>query len=282
MLWIRYFIMIPVLIPIGIYLYHYIKRVILFYRSGAGKRMAKLAAGLSAVLLSVWALNMWGVGFVVVMHLTVLALLTELIQLICKQIARKKQLSLNGWNKVYRCGLVPVLLTAVVFLFGCWNIRHVTATEYSVTTDKQLREEGYRIALISDLHFGLTLDAGELQEYADEISAKQPDLVILDGDIVDENTAYGEMCAAAEVLGSIQSTYGTFYVFGNHDKNAYTRNPAYTAAQLQEELEKNGITVLVDELYTINEELVLVGRDDPGTPQEDSRKSSSELISEAD
>ncbi len=37
-------------------------------------------------------------------------------------------------------------------------------TEYSVSAEKPIREEGYTIVFLSDLHYGLTLDSGQLRE----------------------------------------------------------------------------------------------------------------------
>lgn len=272
---------VPIVVPVGIYLYHYIKRVLSFYL-GAETRPIKIGSFLAAILLAVFSCNIWGLGFVVVGHFTAFAVLTELLQFILKKNCKKNKANPAGWDKVYRSGLIPVLLTAAVLNLGYWNIHHISKTEYTLETDKQLREEGYKIALITDLHFGLTLDGDELQKCADEISAEQPDFVVLAGDIVDESTTYEGMCTMAGILGSIQSVYGTFYVFGNHDKNAYTPNPAYSAAQLETEMGKNGITVLVDECYYINDELVLAGRDDPGYAQDGARKSMSELLEGVD
>lgn len=40
------------------------------------------------------------------------------------------------------------------------------------------------------------------------------------------------MQEAFEILGQIQSTYGVYYVYGNHDQNNYTSMPNYTKEQL--------------------------------------------------
>ena len=70
------------------------------------------------------------------------------------------------------------------------------------------------------------------------------------------------MEAAAKVLGDIGAEYGTYYVFGNHDYNAYTSTPAYSPEELCSTLESSGIVVLKDRVYTVNDELTVIGRTD--------------------
>ena len=70
------------------------------------------------------------------------------------------------------------------------------------------------------------------------------------------------MEAAAKVLGAVKAEYGTYYVFGNHDYNAYTGTPAYSPEELCSTLESSGIVVLKDRVYTVNDELTVIGRTD--------------------
>jgi len=37
------------------------------------------------------------------------------------------------------------------------NIRNIVETDYTIHTEKNIREEGYRVAMISDLHYGMVL-----------------------------------------------------------------------------------------------------------------------------
>ena len=43
--------------------------------------------------------------------------------------------------------------------------------------------------LLSDLHYGVSMNDEQLQKVADRISRENPDIVVLDGDIVDDPTA---------------------------------------------------------------------------------------------
>lgn len=170
-------------------------------------------------------------------------MLTHGIVFIIKKIRKKKEWS-KGWNRVYRSGVIAVVLTALVIGYGRYNIFHVVRTEYTVNTQKDIRSEGHQLALLSDLHYGISMDDDQLQKAADRISAEKPDFVVLDGDIVDESTTLSQMQSAFRILGSIHSKYGIYYTYGNHDKNNYTSTPNYTADQLTETIKENKIHIL--------------------------------------
>ena len=87
---------------------------------------------------------------------------------------------------------------------------------------------------------------------------------MLDGDIVDENTTTAQMGSAFQILSTIDSKYGIYYTYGNHDKNNYATTPNYTADQLAETIKENSIQILEDDTTIINDEIALIGRADRG------------------
>ena len=135
---------------------------------------------------------------------------------------------------------------------------NVLPTTYEVHNDKL--SNNYKIVLISDLHYGISLNNKQLEKYCNEISKLNPDFVVLAGDIVDERTTKEQMQEAIKILGSINTNYGIFYVYGNHDKNTYSRNPKYKTYELISELDNNHITILEEFMHNINDDIVLIGR----------------------
>ena len=56
------------------------------------------------------------------------------------------------------------------------------------------------------------------------------------------------MIRCCEALGQVKTTYGVYYVFGNHDKGYYSPDyRGYSGDDLVAELEANGVHVLQDE-----------------------------------
>jgi len=270
------YFLIPALcmIPIGIYIYFYLMRMAKFWNINIEKKVVRIGIIMLTVFVVALSVNLWGSGALILLHMIVISVCMELINLICRRYKR--------WRAVYQSGLVPILLATVILVYGYCNIRNVVETNYSVYTDKGIRDKGYRVAIIADLHYGITMNKEKLYEYCDVIAKQNPDIVVLCGDIVDENTTFSEMQEALQALGSIKSTYGTYYVYGNHDKNNYSSKPYYTVKQLDEELANNKILLLQDETYNINDDLTIAGRDDIGFSRENQRKSGNDLISEVD
>lgn len=243
------------------------------------KKRTIITAAVSAALILPLA-HIRGMWFVIFMHMVVFLLVIDLFGLIVRKCRRNKPFPY--WVKaVYRSGLLAVLAAVAVTGFGYWNMHHIVKTEYTVQTDKEMREEGYTIVFFSDLHYGTTMNAEQLKQAADRIERESPDMIILGGDIVDERTSLAQMREAFEIMGNMDARFGIFYVYGNHDKNEYARNPAYTAQELADTIEQAGIRILEDETCEINGELLLIGRADRGHDP-GARKTIVQLVESAD
>lgn len=268
------------MIPLGIYMYFYLRRLFRFFSKGNVKKWMKPVCILLAALIALSAVNTFSTSALVVLHVAAAAVVMELIKFIV--IKTKKQKQPEGiWRSVYQCGLVPVVITAVILVLGYFHMMDVNEKDYVILTEKNIQDEGYLIALISDLHIGNTMNAEKLQSYCDVINEKHPDIVLLAGDIFDEQTKPIEMQAAIAALATIESKYGTYYVFGNHDKARYVSNPPFTEADIKVEMQFNGIAVLEDTAMIINDEITLIGRQDRSSAN-GVRTGITELVEEVD
>jgi predicted MPP superfamily phosphohydrolase len=75
--------------------------------------------------------------------------------------------------------------------------------------------DGFRIALVSDIHLGPLLGRGHTERIVDIINRLDPDIVAVVGDLVDGTVA--ELGSAAEPLAGLRSRHGSFFVTGNHE-----------------------------------------------------------------
>ena len=90
-----------------------------------------------------------------------------------------------------------------------------------------------------------------------------PDVVLITGDFVDDDTSKEDMIKACKALGTLNTKYGVYFAFGNHDKGYYPpENRGYDGNDLINELEKNGVTVLQDESVLVDNRFYIVGRQD--------------------
>ncbi|MDY3249312.1 MAG: metallophosphoesterase family protein [Candidatus Choladocola sp.] len=260
----------------GIYHYFYFRRIAAFAGIHTDKTGAKGVIALVSLIVTASAADVWGVWIVVVSYHMALGLLTDFADIVLRRGGR------NGavWRSVYGSGVISVALTVLVLFFGYQNMHSLVRTEYEIHTDKNIRERGYRICLVSDLHYGRIVDAEELRADCERISEENPDLLILCGDIVDENTTKEQMKEVFRIFSGIGTEDGIYYVYGNHDRGMYASSPSFTEEQLLEELSACKITVLEDDAVEIRDELVLIGRNDLTDPGRKGRADTEILLGE--
>ncbi len=254
------------------WLYYCACRGVEFFLKKCSKRKQRILAVL-IVLLLVVPVRISIVWFIFLAHFCAFLLLTHIVFLIIKKV--KKNDLPKAAAAVWHSGICGLVLAFLVLGYGSYNMKHVIKTEFEVTADKEIRPEGYKIALVADLHYGISLSREQLEAVAEKIGKDNPDIVVLDGDIVDERTTKEQMQEAFETLGKISSTYGIYFTYGNHDKSLYSSSPNYTVEELEAAMKAAGITILEDETAKVNSELVLLGRADRSYAPE--RKSVEEL-----
>lgn len=182
-------------------------------------------------------------------------------------------------NKLFKCKKILVvdivsLVIAVTYVsIGYYTATHVKVIKYEFETNKDISD--FRIVQLTDTHIGATMDGVKFSEYMEEINKYNPDLVVITGDFVDDDTKYNELIDACEGLSKLKAKYGVYYVFGNHDK-AYFDLREFKTDDLRRELEKNNVVILEDEVVEVADNVVVVGRQDK---TEEDRKSMSSLVS---
>ena len=185
--------------------------------------------------------------------------------------------------KCYYAGGVAVF-AAICALCAGWYLDHnVWKTEYNLSTTK--KTDGLKILMFADSHIGTTFDADGFAAHIAAMQAQEPDVVILSGDFVDDDTDRENMVKAAAALGKIKTKYGIYFVFGNHDKGYYgAARRGFSANELIEELEKNGVNVLRDETKLVNNMFYIIGRRDFSEVKEQGgkRMSMAELVKDLD
>lgn len=176
-----------------------------------------------------------------------------------------------------------VILTAVVlscvYLLNAWyQAHHVNATHYSLSTSKSISD--LRLLLIADAHVGTTFDGKSFQKHVETMQRYHPDLVVIVGDFVDNDTSYDDFSAALEALSTLKSRYGTYFVLGNHDISSNGKAfRGFSNEELLDMFEKSGISVLQDEAKLFDDEFYLIGRKDAFEPRRGRyRKSMTDLL----
>lgn len=98
---------------------------------------------------------------------------------------------------------------------------------------------GFRLALLSDLHVGFFFSETEFAELSRQVSAWSPDVVCLVGDLVDQQLHELQWLRAG--LAALQAREAVVAVPGNHD---YAADPHLTA--FQQVLQEAGVVNLLN------------------------------------
>lgn len=174
-------------------------------------------------------------------------------------------------------GAVCILLTAAVSVYGIRNAGIIRTTPYEVTVDKQAGSlSQLRVVLAADLHLGYTVGVSRMEQMVEKINREDPDLVVLAGDIFDNDyDALDDPEKLAALLKSIRSRYGVYACYGNHDVAepilaGFTFGGAdgekASDPRMDELLEQAGIRLLRDETVLIGGSFYLCGRADYSRP----------------
>ena len=213
-------------------------------------------AALLAAVLPVGAVALFVNLFtavVVFLHLVLIWLLCELVGWILRRIRRTAP-------RRYWVGAAALILTCGVLAAGWCSAHFVRRTAYTIRTEKALTAP-VRVVEIADSHLGVTLGAERFARELERVRAEEPDLLVIVGDFVDDDTTAEEMRIACEALGTLKPRYGIFFVFGNHDKGYYQYRD-FSSAELRSALAENGVTILEDGIGEPDCGLTVIGRQD--------------------
>lgn len=226
-------------------------------KAAGGKKKLEILLGAVIVIIPaaiVWVA--WGQmnAIICILHLIVFWAVSDGIFALVKK-SQKKEF------KRYYAGITAIVFTIVYLAAGWYGAHHVWEKNYTIETDKAVGN--FRVVLLSDSHTGTTFHGDGFSEHMKEIGKQNPDVVLVAGDFVDDDTTKEDMIRCCQALGEMKTTYGVYYVFGNHDKGYYPSDyRGYTGDDLIAELEKNGVTVLQDQNVLIDNRVYIIGRQD--------------------
>ena len=110
----------------------------------------------------------------------------------------------------YLCFLIPI----IIVILGVINVENLHFTTYNLENSDITKD--IRMAYVSDVHLS-TLSKGKLERLVDEVSNKDYDIFVIDGDLIDEFSKDSKTREVIAKLGTIKTKYGLYYVEGNHD-----------------------------------------------------------------
>lgn len=176
---------------------------------------------------------------------------TNLISFILKAAGAEKSVYIVG------VGGIALLFMATLLLRGTWNAWSPIIRTYHVQVPKPAGElKKLRIAMASDLHLGTIVGNRHLKRLVDKVEQIKPDLILLPGDILDDDIEPFLRKKMSTELGKLKAPLGVYAVTGNHEYIG-KKVPEFIAA-----MDAIGIRVLMDETALIADSFYLIGRKD--------------------
>lgn len=194
------------------------------------------------------------VYFICVAYSSVIFILLKLASVVSRKISPHGRVTgvLTGKK------ILPVITLCFTFLLGITgyvNMGILRQKDITVEIDKDSVNDSITAVMISDTHLGTGLYADQLDELVDKINGMNPDVIFMVGDIIDEWTSETDKELMADEFSRLNSKYGTYFVFGNHE--LYTKDQ-----KISRYFERAGITVLRDEVSVIADDITVIGRMD--------------------
>lgn len=111
------------------------------------------------------------------------------------------------------------------------------------------------IAMASDIHLGTIIGNRKMRMFAEKINSLEPDIILLPGDIIDEDIQPVLKDNMGESLEMLKAKYGVYAVTGNHE---YIGGVVPAVKFLQQ----HGIKIISDTSVFIDSSFYVAGRED--------------------
>ena len=159
--------------------------------------------------------------------------------------------------------MLVVSVVSVVGLVagGFINARNPRVNTLEVHIPKKAGDmQEIRAVVMSDIHLGTLVGNGFFDRVVRKVKRLNPDIILLPGDILDEDLEPVLRQNIGETLRQLRAPLGVYAIMGNHEHIGGSAN-AYAY------LSDHGITVLRDSVVKINGGFYLVGREDRDKPR---------------
>jgi len=229
----------------------YFRGIIYGHRIHAGRFLERVSVNtLTATLI--WVGSFW-LGIMVYLLLQIVVI--DLIRLLNMVFGFLPAFSdPEKVRKVIAISIVSI--TGLVILLGHVNTWFPVVRNYELKIEKQGGQmKDLHIVAFSDVHLGTTIEKRHLSIIVKKVNALNPDIILIPGDIIDEDIAPVIHNNVGGILTKLKAKLGVFAVTGNHE---YIGGVMASKNYLKE----HGVELLNDTARLINNSFYLVGRED--------------------
>lgn len=123
---------------------------------------------------------------------------------------------LNPFNVFYLnvANVVVVIVAIILISVGAYEALKFPSIKEITISDARIRSP-LKMVMLSDLHVNRIMPVERVERLVENVNALKPDVIVIAGDVVDE--APDVIKKQMTVLSKLESKFGTYVVFGNHD-----------------------------------------------------------------
>ncbi|MBP3950965.1 metallophosphoesterase [Bacillus sp. YZJH907-2] len=180
---------------------------------------------------------------------------------------------IEGQAIIFWTGVVVLLSLAILLLIGTYNAYSPVIRTYEIHIPKPNSDIHLRLGVASDMHFGGLSGISHAKKMVQFINSFKPDLILLPGDVIDDQLEPFISKNIGNIMSELQASLGVYGVLGNHEYYGGDI-PEYI-----EEMKKQNISILTDDIIIINDTIQLIGRKDK---TDRNRKTIQELTNDID
>lgn len=214
------------------------------------------------------------------LYIVMIVVIADLIRHVLMRVNFKYSRAFFSRRGFVAGGSVALAAITAFTVAGIVGAARIQVTDYDIEINKPCGDmASMKIVLAADLHLGYSIGCWHMEKMVEKINAQNPDLVVIAGDIFDnEYDALDDPVRLAQILSGIRSRYGVYACYGNHDIKekllaGFTlggrKEEKVSDPRMDEFLEKAGITLLHDEGALIDDAFWLYGRPDYKKPGRD-------------
>ena len=162
-----------------------------------------------------------------------------------------------GWmsEKGKTAVLLVYSISAIILLAGFLSARFPVVRKQAVQLNKTVPGGTQKVVLVSDIHLGMMISNGKLKKMVELVNNQNADLVLLAGDVFDEDLGPVIQNNMGDLLKNLRAKQGVYAILGNHE---FFGN----ANAAEKYLKDHHITVLRDSVVSLDNGITIAGRED--------------------
>lgn len=151
-----------------------------------------------------------------------------------------------------RANTITILIALICSAWSLYEGTRVPAVKETILTSPKITQEK-SVVVLSDLHISRTVNSKKIQGIVEKTNALNPDVILLAGDIVDDEVDIIRDKLA--LLSDLKAKQGVYFVSGNHEFYV-----GYSASM--HALEELGLTSLENVQISLEPQFYLIGTAD--------------------